>query len=100
MENVVAFEAGNTHLYPGARLIYATTALPAGPARPVEALVVFSDRSHAEAVLEPSDDDTLVLQVEAYSTAAGTSVGAKSWHLVVADDRTLRVRSRADPPPR
>lgn len=96
MENVLALNAGNTHLYPGARLT--AHEAPAWPNRPTEVVVVFGDHSHAEAVLTPSGEDTFVLQVETYSTAAGTAVGARSWHLGVADDRTVTVKSRADPP--
>lgn len=96
MEAVLTLNAGNTHLYPGARLTAQVASVL--PNKPTEAVILFQDHARAEAELTPSND-ACVLQVEAYSTAAGTAVGAKSWNLKVADDGTLTVRSRADPPP-
>ncbi len=83
--DVLALVADNTHLYPGARL----AADKRLPALPVEAIVLFRDDVRAEAVLTPSADG-FVLGVEPYTTAAGTSIGRKSWSLRIADD-LLRV---------
>lgn len=85
--------ADNTHLYPGARLaVYEDATLPDSR---VEAVILFRDESSADAVLVPSGDG-FVLYVESYSTAAGTSIDAKSWVLQAADDWSLVVKRRAD----
>lgn len=93
MEDVLSLNADNTHLYPGARLTVRDG--EALPSQPAEVIVVFRDHSPAEALLTPIDD-AYVLQVESYSTAAGIAIGAKSWRILIADDRTLTVKSRAE----
>jgi hypothetical protein len=61
----------------------------------VEAIVLFRDDARAEAVLTPSADE-FVLTVEPYVTAAGASIGRKSWSLRIADDGLLRVGRLVD----
>lgn len=93
MEPVLALDADNTHLYPGARLT-ADEGL-AALSGPTEAIVLFRDHSTADAVLTRAGDE-FELRVEAYSTAAGTGIDAKSWVLRAGDDRSLVVKRRAD----
>ena len=95
MQTLPALHADNTHLYPGARLSGQCAARPVG--QPTEVVVVFTDHSHAEAMLTPSGD-AHTLQVEAYSTAAGTTIETKNWRLATADGQTFIVKSRADSP--
>ncbi|MEZ5085678.1 MAG: hypothetical protein R2722_05330 [Tessaracoccus sp.] len=91
MKEVRTLYADNTHLFPGARLAFAD-AQPA-PDAPTEAMIVFTDSSRAEATLDPSDS-TWLLRVESYTTAAGTVIEAKSWGILISDERMLTVSSR------
>lgn len=74
----LVLNAGNTHLYRGARL---STGIPAGElgAEPRGLRIVFRDGNEVDAELLQNDDGDLAVEVPAYRTAAGTDLIAKVW---------------------
>lgn len=97
MDSVLTFHASHSHLFPGAVLqLGDNDQLPSHPGQSLEAVVMFSDDSVAEADLVP-DAPRLRLLVQPYTTGSGTSIPAKNWLLSQDGDHgELKVSGRAD----
>lgn len=91
MSELAVLRAENTHLYPGARLHgdHETGPLTAAG----EVVIVFSDHAHAEAQIAV-DGDGFALHVQPHTTAAGTSIEARSWQLTSTGGHRLRIAAR------
>ncbi len=88
METLPTLRTNRTHLFPGARLE------PQGHSvQPGDLVILFSDGACVHACLELRDDG-FTLRVDEHRTAAGTSIGAKAWNIVQAENGSLRVRRR------
>jgi hypothetical protein len=83
---MIRLSASHSHLYPGAR-----GRVLAAPSAGGAALLDFADGAHALGQIEDG-----ILHVGAYYTAAGTAIGAKSWHVDLGGD-SFRIIGRAGP---
>ncbi|MEW1615130.1 MULTISPECIES: hypothetical protein [unclassified Streptomyces] len=83
-DNATTFLAlcGHTHLFPGARChlqgLPDPAAFAAAP-QPIDVYLRFSDGAATDAELRTEDPAGPVLTVPAYTTGAGTAIGARTW---------------------
>ncbi len=76
---VVRLRAGNTHLYPGARLYFADT--DEGPVPGDDLLVEFADLGvvHGQARAIPGAPQRLAFCMRSHRTTRGATVPARGW---------------------
>ncbi|MFT3750232.1 MAG: hypothetical protein QM768_18085 [Agriterribacter sp.] len=69
----------DTHVYPGCSAIIFFRIASDGTTVPVS--VEFSDGSNATAEVEQVYPDEMLIRIDAYATARGTSIPGKTWRL-------------------
>lgn len=83
--NTISFH--DTHAYPGCSAIILFNIVPDNTTVPVAA--EFSDGSIAMAEVEQMSRHELLVHVGAYTTAHGTRISKKSWHLQYDNTRDI-----------
>ena len=77
----------DTHVYPGCAVILNFRIGPNDTT--LSALAEFSDGSDAHAEIEQVNPDELLVYIDGYKTAAGTSIPEKSWRIRYDNVREL-----------
>jgi hypothetical protein len=90
-EGSVVIQVPASHLYRGLRLhaVCEAGAIPSvlGGQPDLGVLLIFEDGSYAAADLLVGEGGQVVLQVTAYTTAAGTSIPARMWAVKTIEER-------------
>ena len=86
--------AGNTHLFPGARLCCLEKESDARFAAGDDVIVEFSDGNVVRGRVAEAAPGTVTLAMDAHRTMRGAPIGEKRWALRPAAGGTIRVVAR------